>query len=86
MTITYKKFYNKKRGLPEPVWGCKEYNLQCPTCGSWNMQRSGSPDDPEEILEMVRCAHCGRITDWYEAYKQRQLCNGNEKVILVIPS
>jgi len=75
-SIVYKEFYNKERGLPEPVWGplCSVYGgvqLQCPTCGSKEIHLSGSPGDPEEILQdTVRCKHCGRITDWYEAYKQ----------------
>lgn len=74
--IIYKEFYNKDWGLPEPIWGqkCPEYagvKPQCPTCGSKEIHYSGSPDDPEEILqEMVRCKHCGCITDWYETYKQ----------------
>ena len=74
--IVYKEFYNKDRGLPEPVWGskCDTYGgvqLQCPNCGSKQIYYSGSPDDPEEILsETVRCKLCGSITDWYEAYKQ----------------
>ena len=76
IAITYREFYNKDRGLPEPIWGprCDKHagiQLQCPTCGSKEIYRSGHPDDPEEILwEAVRCKHCGRITDWYEAYKQ----------------
>jgi len=72
--ITYKEFYNKSRGLPEPVWGppcLNNFAVQCPSCGSRDMHYSGSPDDPEEILmETVRCKNCGHITDWYEAYKQ----------------
>lgn len=76
--ITYKEFYNKDRGLPEPKWGPKMteispvFPLQCPTCGSQDMYASGSSDDPEEIFphETVRCKHCGRIADWYEARKQ----------------
>lgn len=87
--ITYKEFYNKDRGLPEPVWGPKlkgEWSsLQCPTCGSRNMYASASPDDPEEIFpnETVRCGACGHITDWYEAYKQRKYhpCTNPRKVI-----
>ena len=72
--IRYKEFYNKDRGLPEPKWGGDALTpLQCPTCGSIDMCYSGSPDDPEEILgEAVRCRHCGYITDWYEAHKQKQ--------------
>jgi len=71
--ITYKEFYNKDRGLPEPRWGDRVYNVQCPTCGSQDMYGSAHPDDPEEILlnETVRCGHCGHITDSYESYKQR---------------
>jgi len=73
--MEYKEMYNTDRGLPEPLWGEKMDNLQCPTCGSNDMYASASPDDPEEIFpyETVRCKHCGRITDWYEAYKQREL-------------
>ncbi len=74
--ITYKEFYNKDRGLPEPVWGAacaRHITLQCPTCGSTNMYYSGSVDDPEEILgEAVRCKNCGHITDHLEAYKQKR--------------
>ena len=70
LALRYKEFYNKDRGLPEPVWGERADGLQCPNCGSQEMYFSGSPDDPEEILgETVRCGHCGRITDWYEACK-----------------
>ncbi len=80
--IVYKKFYNKDsqgreiRG-PEPRWGGKveEAKIQCPTCGSTNMYYSGSPDDPEELFGTagsVRCKHCGHITDWFEALKQRK--------------
>lgn len=74
--IVYREFYNKDRGLPEPIWGekTKEYggvSLQCPMCGSTDMYYSAHPDDPEEIFtDTVRCEHCGHITDWYEAYKQ----------------
>lgn len=76
--VTYKEFYNKDRGLPEPRWGPKmselspSYPLQCPCCGSQDMYGSGSSDDPEEIFpfETVRCGHCGIISDWYEALKQ----------------
>lgn len=75
--ITYKEFYNKDRGLPEPKWGGKveEPELQCPWCGSRDMYYSGSPDDPEEMFGAagnVRCKHCGHITDWFEALKQRE--------------
>lgn len=75
--ISYKEFYNKGRGLPEPKWGekataLKGIPLQCPTCGSLEMYYSASPDDPEEIFtSTVRCKNCGQITDWFEAYKQR---------------
>jgi len=72
--ITYKEFYNKDRGLPEPIWGDRAEDLQCPWCGSQDMYFSGSPDDPEEIFGAagdVRCKHCGHISDWYEAHKQR---------------
>lgn len=76
LPIVYKSTYSESRGLPEPKWGAlcsANSDLQCPTCGSTDMYYSGSPDDPEEILgEAVRCKHCGRITDWYEAYTQRQ--------------
>ncbi len=69
--ITYKEFYNKDRGLPEPKWGQKSHVLQCPNCGSQDMYYSGHPDDPEETLsDTVRCGRCGSITDWYEARKQ----------------
>lgn len=71
--ILYKEFYNKSRGLPEPKWGSKAEGLQCPTCGSTDMYYSGSPDDPEEVFgDTVRCKNCGRITDYYEAHKQKQ--------------
>ena len=75
--ITYRQFYNKDRGLPEPVWGreVEEPVVQCPTCGSTDMYYSGSPDDPEEVFKAggcVRCKHCGHITDWFEALKQRE--------------
>ncbi len=75
--ITYKEFYNKDRGLPEPVWGNKVPGpaIQCPTCGSTDMYYSGSPDSPEEVIAAagdVRCKHCGHITDWFEALKQRE--------------
>lgn len=34
---------------------------------------SAHPDDPEEIFpSTVRCRNCGRITDYYEAFKQRE--------------
>lgn len=71
--ILYKEFYNKDRGLPEPRWGPPVHLVQCPTCGSRNMSLSASSDDPEEIIgyDTVRCRDCGRITDWYEAHKQR---------------
>jgi len=70
--IKYKKFYNKDRGLLEPMLGKRAQRVQCPTCGSRDMKVSGSPDDPEEIFpyETVRCIRCGHITDWYEARKQ----------------
>ncbi len=73
----YKEFYNKDRGFPEPIWGSKveEPVIQCPTCGSIDMFFCGGPDDPEEILGCegsVRCKHCGHITDWFEALKQRE--------------
>jgi len=74
--IIYKEFYNKDRGLPEPIWGekTKDYKdtaLQCPVCGSTDMHYSAHPDDPEEVFtDTVRCKSCGHITDWYEAYKQ----------------
>lgn len=72
--IRYKATYNKDRSLPEPKWGSKMAGLQCPTCGSQDMYGSGDPDDPEEVFpyETVRCSHCGHITDWYEAHKQRE--------------
>lgn len=78
--IAYKEFYNKDRGLPEPRWGPKMselspgYPLQCPNCGSQDIYGSADPDDPEEIFphETVRCAHCGTISDWYEAFRQRE--------------
>ncbi|MBA7664309.1 hypothetical protein ES703_72367 [subsurface metagenome] len=75
--IVFKELYNKDRGLPEPLWGRKveEAEIQCPTCGSTDMCYSGSPDDPEEIFGAagnVRCRNCGRITDWFEALKQRE--------------
>lgn len=75
--IVYKEFYNKNRGLPEPIWGEKlpqsncDYPCQCPTCGSPDMYYSGTPDNPEEVSSDVRCGHCGHITDYYEAFKQR---------------
>lgn len=73
MTITYKELYNKDRGLPEPKWGPFAGGLQCPNCGSQDMYFSGSLDDPEEVLgDAVRCGHCGAMTDWYEAHKQRK--------------
>lgn len=73
--LKYKKFYNKDRGLPEPVWGARAFGLQCPTCGSRDMYFSGSQDDPEEMFGAegsVRCSHCGWMTDWYEAWKQKE--------------
>lgn len=71
--LRYREFYNKNRGLPEPKWGVRCPGLQCTWCNSQDMYFSGSPDDPEEILhETVRCGHCGRITDWYGAHKQRE--------------
>lgn len=76
IAVIYKEFYNKDRGLPEPVWGspCGTHGgvqLQCPTCSSKEIYFSGSIDDPEETLgETVRCKRCGYITDRYEAYKQ----------------
>jgi len=70
--LYFKEFYNKDRGLAEPVWGDKVAGIQCPTCGSRDMCYSGSPDDPEEILsDNVRCMNCGRITDYYEAHERR---------------
>ena len=69
MTIAYKEFYNKGRGLPEPRWSSKVAGVQCPTCGSRDIYYSGTPDDPEMVLSDVRCGHCGHITDWYEAHK-----------------
>jgi endogenous inhibitor of DNA gyrase (YacG/DUF329 family) len=85
-TLTFKRYYNKGRGLLEPVWGDYVKGLQCPTCGSKDMRFSGSPDDPEEIFGaagMVRCTHCGRITDWYEANKQAENhpCDKPRKVV-----
>ncbi len=72
--IVYRGFYNRGKGLPEPVWGkaCSDTTIvQCPTCGSQDMYYSGSQDNPEEILGgTVRCKNCGYITDWYEAHKQ----------------
>jgi len=71
-TIIYKEFYNKGRGLPEPKWGSEAADVQCPTCGSADMYYTGTPSDPEEIFTSeVRCSHCGRITDFWEASKQR---------------
>ena len=72
--IVFKEFYNKDRGLPEPIWGngVPKGSMQCPTCGSINICYSAHPDDPEEIFpDIVRCANCGCITDHYEALKQR---------------
>lgn len=72
--LQFKEFYNKDRGLPEPIWGDKVEDVQCPTCGSQEMCYSGSPDDPEEMFGAggdVRCRHCGYITDWYEAHEQK---------------
>lgn len=73
--IKYKEFYNKDRGLPEPIWGTliPPLMVQCPTCGSrTNLRWSGSAGDPEEILrDTVRCTRCGYIADYYEACKQR---------------
>lgn len=72
--IVYKEFYNKDRGLPEPLWGGKveEAQVQCPTCGSTDMYYSAAPEDPEEIFSnTVRCKHCGHITDWFEAFSQK---------------
>lgn len=74
--IIYKEFYNKDRSLPEPLWGgkCRPYKgvqLKCSHCGSLDIYYSAHPDDPHEITrENIRCKVCGRITDWYEAYKQ----------------
>ncbi len=78
--LAYKEFYNEDRGLPEPRWGPRAiilssvYPLQCPTCNSQDMFHSACPDDPEELFlhETVRCGHCGHITDWFEAVKQRE--------------
>ena len=76
LEISYKEFYNKDRGIPEPLWGsrCRPYKrvqLKCPHCGSGDVFYSAHPDDPSEITrENVRCKSCGRITGWYEAYKQ----------------
>ncbi len=70
--VEYKEFYNKDRELPEPRWSSRVAGLQCPTCGSVEMYYSGSPDDPGEVSEMVRCGLCGHITDYYEAFKQRK--------------
>lgn len=83
--LRYKEFYNEGRGLPEPKWGSKAEGLQCPNCGSWDMYYSGSPDDPEEILsgETVRCGHCGCITDWYEARKQREHHHAEEVKVVI---
>jgi len=74
LAIVYKEFYNKDRGMLEPVWGDPVEGLQCPTCGSQDMYASAHPNDPEEIIgnETVRCGHCGQITDYFEACKQRQ--------------
>ena len=71
--IEYKRSYNESMGLPEPKWGPKVNSIQCPNCGSQDMYLSASPDSPEEIIgyDTVRCKHCGAITDWYEAHKQR---------------
>ncbi len=70
--ITYKGFYNKDVGLPEPRWSSKVAGLQCPTCNSANMYYSGTPDDPDEVFNNVRCGHCGRITDYHRASKQME--------------
>ena len=73
--IVFKEFYNKDRDLPEPLWGgeVEEADIQCPTCGSADMCYSAHPNDPEEIFpSTVRCRSCGRITDYYEAFKQKQ--------------
>ena len=71
--IQYKEFYNKDRDLPEPLWGNRLFQKQCPTCDSDDIYASASSDDPTEIFpaETVRCGNCGHITDWYESYKQR---------------
>lgn len=88
--IIYKEFYNKDCGLPEPVWGqeVSEYGgikPRCPTCGSKDLCYSGSPDDPEEILiETVRCKNCGRINDWYEAYRQEKYHHTEEPPLQVV--
>ena len=83
-TLEYVEFYNKNRGLPEPRWGTKMsdpgFPLQCPVCNSQDLYASASPDDPWEIFpsETIRCAHCGRISDWYSALKQRRYHPGEE--------
>lgn len=71
MAIIYKEFYNKDRGLTEPIWGARAQKTQCPTCGSRDMYYSAHPDNPEEILiDNVRCKNCGHITDYFEASQQ----------------
>ena len=69
----YKSMYNKHRGLPEPECGSlvTEIRVQCPYCSSRIMYFSAHPDNPEEIIpyDMVRCAVCGHISDWYDAAK-----------------
>ena len=73
--IKYKEFYNKDRCLSEPRLGGKaeETVVQCPWCGSTDMYYSADPDDPEKVFSnTVRCKNCGHITDWFEAFKQRE--------------
>lgn len=45
--------------------------LKCPWCGSLDMIRL----DPE----IVQCAECYHITDWYEAYKKGTKGEKNEE-------
>ena len=88
-TIIYKEFYNKDRGLPEPMWGAKVSSddntvLQCPSCNSKDIYYTAHPDDPGEIFkDTVRCKACGRITDWYSAYKNGLHHDTNSVLIVV---
>lgn len=74
--MKFKLFYNKDRGLPEPLWGPRTKHLhRCPNCGGDDIHLSAHPDAPDDLLgESVRCGDCGSIEDSYEASVAYKRC------------
>ena len=61
---------NKKRGIPEPLWGSRIKGITCRYCGFKELYFSAHPDDPEEIFnDLVRCKVCGHYdSDIYDEH------------------